>query len=108
MYRDHTAMIDAKDTLGWCFTLGSMTLSVFGFVFSTYASALIAHPTEPPPIVNFLRWFCRFVALLLIVLSVLAIFVAKQACAPWSTWVIVGALVLTSAFCAALTFKMRH
>jgi heme/copper-type cytochrome/quinol oxidase subunit 3 len=101
-------MIEAKDTLGWCFTLGAMSLGVFGFAFSTYASALIAHPTEPPPIVDSLRWFCRLLMLALIAISALTIAVAYQACAPTATWVLVCVLAVTTLLCAVLTIKMRH
>jgi hypothetical protein len=48
-------MIEPKDILEWCFVLGALDFGVFGFLYSTYATASFqATPANPvrPPIVR--------------------------------------------------------
>ncbi|MFL9994254.1 hypothetical protein PQR34_25880 [Paraburkholderia sediminicola] len=102
-------MIDAKDTLGWCFTLGSMSLGVFGFAYSNYASAVMMHPPgKAPAIVKSLRWFCRWLTVSLLAISCITSFSAYQSCATAGAWALVCILVATTVFCAWLTLNMRH
>lgn len=102
-------MIEAKDILGWCFTVAAITFGVFGFVYSTYAMAMFQlTPTDPipPPITRYLKFFCRAVALVLVVLTVVSGVVSFNASVGYSIWAIVLCFVLVTALSAGLAYKM--
>jgi len=83
---------------------------VFGFLYSTYATASFqATPTNPirPPIARFLKQFCQSVVLVLVVLTRLAAHTSYQAAVAWQVWVIVMCFVLLTLFSLALLWKME-
>jgi hypothetical protein len=103
-------MIEAKDILGWCFTLAALDFGVFGFLYSVYATASFqATPNNParPPIVHNLRRFCRAVAAVLVVLTVLSGVATYQAGAGLQIWIIVLCIALLTAFSVVLASKME-
>jgi hypothetical protein len=73
-----------------------------------YASAVIANPTEPPPIVALLRRFCWCILGLLCVVVFLAFVCLRQAGAPWTTWLLVTAFAMTIVIFFVLALQMRH
>lgn len=64
-------MIDAKDILEWCYVVGALDFGVFGFLYSVYATAMFTDGA-PPPIVGFLRSFCRIISTVLLALTLVA------------------------------------
>jgi hypothetical protein len=103
-------MIEPKDILEWCFVLGALDFGVFGFLYSTYATASFqAAPANPvrPPITRYLKQFCRAVVLVLIVLTGLAAHTSYQAAMVWQVWVIVACFILLAGFSLVLVFKME-
>jgi hypothetical protein len=103
-------MIQAKDILEWCFVLGALDFGVFGFLYSTYATASFqATPEHPirPPITRYLKQFCRAVVLVLVVLTALAAHTSYQAAVGFQVWVIVACFVLLTLFSLGLLWKME-
>jgi hypothetical protein len=103
-------MMEAKDILGWCFTVAALDFGVFGFLYSTYAAASFqATLTSParPPITQYLRLFCRAVVLVLVVLTVLAAATSYNAGVGFSTWSIVMCFVVLASFSVVLAYKME-
>jgi hypothetical protein len=102
-------VIEGKDILNWCFTLGALNFGVFGFLYTTYAAAF-AQVTEdnpfPPHIVRPLKWFCRVLAGVLIILTVLAVVTSYDAGASVSTWIIVLCFVVLAGTAVGLALTM--
>lgn len=102
-------MIEHKDILNWCFTVGALNFGVFGFLYTTYAFAL-SQVTEdaplPPPIVYRLKWFCRAVSSVLVVLTVLAIITGYNAGVGLSTWLIVLCFIVLAGTTVFLSLTM--
>jgi hypothetical protein len=99
-------VIEPKDILEWCFVVGALDFGVFGFLYSVYATASFQNQTRPP-IVNFLRRFCWAVALVLVVLTGLAIFIAFEAKVGIPVWVIIGCFIVLALFSLGLVRKME-
>jgi hypothetical protein len=103
-------MIEPKDILEWCFVLGALDFGVFGFLYSTYATASFqATPANPvrPPITGYLKQFCRAVVVVLVVLTGLAAYVSYDAAVSWQVWIIVACFVLLTGFSLGLLWKME-
>jgi hypothetical protein len=103
-------MIEAKDILGWCFTLAALDFGVFGFLYSVYATASFQATTNNParpPIVHDLRRFCRAVAAVLVVLTGLSGVATYQAGAGIQIWIIVLCVALLTGFSVMLASKME-
>jgi quinol-cytochrome oxidoreductase complex cytochrome b subunit len=86
-----------KDILTWCFTVAALVFGVFGFLYSTYATASFqaAQTASPrPPIVYVLRRFCRVLAVILAVLTGLAAAASFSAGVALQTWIIVGCFIV--------------
>jgi hypothetical protein len=98
--------MDAKDILGWCFTVASLVFGVFGFLYSTYAAAML-QAAAAPPITRYLRQFCWVLAFILVVLTGLAAFTSYNAGVGLSTWLIVGCFIILTLFSVRLAFKME-
>ena len=98
--------IDAKDILGWAFTVASLVFGVFGFLYSTYAAAML-QAAAAPPIATYLRRFSRVLAFILVVLTALAAVTSIQASVGLSTWIIVGCFVVLTIFSAWLAYNME-
>jgi hypothetical protein len=98
--------MEAKDILGWCFTIASLVFGVFGFLYSTYATAML-QAAPAPPITRYLRRFCWLLAFILVVLTGLAGFTSYDAAVGLSTWLIVGCFVILTVFSVGLAFKME-
>jgi hypothetical protein len=86
-----------KDILTWCFTVAALVFGVYGFLYSTYATASfqaaqIAAPR--PKIVYALRLFCRVLACILAVLTGLAGIASFSAGVGLQTWIIVGCFIV--------------
>jgi hypothetical protein len=103
-------MPEVKDILEWCFTLAALDFGVFGFIYSTYASATFSvSPEKPlrPPVVSYLVSFCQVIATILVVLTSLAAVLTYENNLGWATWVLVGCLVLPTAFSVYLALYME-
>ena len=99
-------MIEAKDILNWCFTVAALVFGVFGFLYSTYAAASFqATPAAPvrPPITKYLKLFCRILALIVALLTVVSIVASCKAGIPWSTWIGLSVWSMVGCF-VVLTF----
>jgi hypothetical protein len=81
-------VIEAKDILNWYFTVAALFFGVFGFLYSTYAAASFqatsANPIRPP-ITKDLKLFCRILALVIALLTVVAIVTSYNAGISWPT-----------------------
>ena len=102
-------MVEAKDILNWCFTIAALNFGVFGFLYATYANALLEVTEDrplPPPIVKYLRRFCRAVAGIQVVLTTLAAVNSYGTGATVSTWIIVGCFVVLTGFTVGLALRM--
>jgi len=103
-------VIEAKDILTWCFTVAALEFGVFGFLYSTYAMASFqATPQNPvrPPITQYLRSFCRALAFVLVVLTVLAAVTSYNAGVGFQTWIIVMCFFVLTGFSVVLAYKME-
>lgn len=98
-------MIDDKAILDWCFVIGSLNLGVFGFLYSTYASAKLA--SKDTPITGYIRTFCRMLVAVLFALAALAAYTAHIAKVGASAWIIVVCLVIVVLFAARLAYIME-
>lgn len=100
--------IEPKDILNWCFTVGAMVFGVFGFLYSVYATGMFQVTPErpmPPPITIYLRRFCRVIATILVVMTVMAGTTAFRATVGWETWVIIVCLAALTTFSVRLAWK---
>jgi hypothetical protein len=103
-------VVEARDILGWCFTVGALDFGVFGFLYSTYAAASFqATPELParPPITECLRYFCFATVFVLTVLTVLAAYTSFRAEVGFVTWSIVMCFVVLTGFSVVLASKME-
>ena len=103
-------MIETKEILNWCFTVGALDFGVFGFLYSTYAVASFqATPTSPvrPPITRYLRLFCRVIVSVLVVLTLLAAYTSYDAMVSFQTWIIVICFAVLAGFSLVLAYKME-
>jgi hypothetical protein len=103
-------VIEAKDILGWCFTIAALDFGVFGFLYSVYAAASFqVSPTNPvrPPITRYLRRFCQVVILVLIALTTLAAVTSYRATAGYETWLIIACFAVLTLFSMILAYKME-
>ena len=98
--------MDAKDILSWCFTVAALNFGVFGFLYSTYATAMFQSPAVPP-ITRYLRQFCQVLACVLVVLTGVATFTSYRAGVGISTWLIVSCFVVLTGFSAWLACRME-
>jgi len=102
-------MIEAKDILDWCFTVAALDFGVFGFLYSTYATAMFQLTPDnpvPPPITRYLKHFCRIVALVLVVLTLISVATSYETGAGPSVWAIVLCFVVLTGFSVVLAFRM--
>ena len=99
-------IIEAKDILEWCFTVASLIFGVFGFLYSTYATAMFQDP-DPPPITLKLKLFCRALALVLIVLTVISVTTSWTIEAGLSVWAIVSCFVVLTGISVYLAYEMN-
>lgn len=98
--------MEARDILTWCFTVAALTFGVFGFLYSTYAGAML-QTAAVPPITRDLRRFCWALAFVLVVLTGLAAFTSYRAEVGFSTWLIVCCFVALMIFTVGLAYKME-
>ena len=98
--------MEAKDILNWCFTIASLNFGVFGFLYSTYAAAMLQAPAVPP-ITRFLREFCWTISFILTVLTGLAAYTSYFAAVGISTWVIVSCFIILTGYSVRLAYKME-
>lgn len=104
-----TYVIEAKDVLNWCFTLGALVFGVFGFLYTAYAAAFAQVTREnplPPPIVQSLKWFCRLLTGVLIVLTILSVVVSYNIAAALSVWIIILCFVVLTVVAVIMTLTM--
>jgi hypothetical protein len=103
-------IIEPKDILDWCFTLASIDFGVFGFLYSIYATAMFqltqSNPV-PPPITRNLKNFCRAVALVLLVLTAIAVVTGYKAMVGGTVWIIILCFVLLTGFSLSLVYRMN-
>lgn len=102
-------MVETKDILAWCFTVAALNFGVFGFLYATYATALFQVTKDsplPPPIVKYLRRFCRAVACIQGVLTALAVVNSYSSGVPISVWFIVGCFIVLTVFAVGLVLQM--
>lgn len=106
-------MIEAKDILNWYFTVAALFFGVFGFLYSTYAAASFqATPVNPvrPPITKDLKLFCRILALIIALLTAVAIVTGYNAGISWSTgigrsvWIMIGCFVVLTGIAGFLAY----
>lgn len=109
------SVIETKDILTWCFTVGALDFGVFGFLFSTYAAASFqADPMNPsrPLITHYLKRFCQATVVVLAVLTVVAAVTLYQegtGIATWrdvALWCIMGCFLVLLAFSVGMVWTM--
>lgn len=99
--------MEERDILSWCFTVAALTFGVFGFLYSTYATAMF-QDLNPPPIVRDLRQVCQALAGVLAVLTGVACFNAYRAAADISTWLIIGCFIVLTGFSLHLVSRVHY
>lgn len=104
-------MVEAKDILNWCFTLGALIFGVFGFLYSTYAAASLQAAPVRAPITQYLRYFCRALAFIITLLTAVSIVTSYKTGISLSTWIgfsvwsMVACLAVLTGFSVVLAYK---
>jgi hypothetical protein len=102
-------MIEAKDILEWCFTVGALVFGVFGFLYSTYAAAmfqLTRGDSAPPPIAKDLKCICWTLTIVLLALTVTSFVTSYEAGVTLSVWAIVVCFFVLTVVSLILAYRM--
>jgi hypothetical protein len=97
--------VDVATLLGWCFSMGSLTFGVFGFIYGIYASARLSDK-EHLEIVGFLVSFCTALMVVLGIETALAVYLAIVEKVRWEAFALVLCLLIIFFYVFRLTMKM--
>jgi hypothetical protein len=97
--------IDVKTILDWCFVIGALNFSVFGFLYGVHSSVQINNLGHMG-ISHHLRMHCSIIAVLIFLLSIVAVWSARAITVYPVVWIFVGCLLVTSLLAAHLAYKM--
>lgn len=98
--------VDGIALLGWCFSLVSINIGVFGFIYSIYANARMTQQSHLA-IVDILVYFCTLLAVIIIVLTGLALYISYIENVRWEVFLIIGCLAVVVAYVGYLAKKMH-
>lgn len=97
--------VNGTTILGWCFTLISINIGVFGFIYSIYATARMNNKSHLA-IVGFLVQFCTALAIIIVMLSALSIYVGIKENVRWEVLFIIFCMAIIAFYVSTLARKM--
>lgn len=97
--------VNGVTILGWCFTLISINIGVFGFIYSIYATARMNNKSHLA-IVGFLVQFCTALAIIIVLLSALSIYVGIKEDVRWEVFAIISCMAIIGLYVFTLAAKM--